>query len=112
MHSGSGLPPKNGVTTARVLDAGAGGCESPADLARMSDIIITCVSDTPDVEAVILGKNGVINAARSRAPVTPTPLSTTSFCNTVENFQVVSEDLDRDARLDPGQRVVDAVLQG
>jgi len=33
---------------------------SPADVAQSADIIITCVSDTPDVEAVLLGENGVV----------------------------------------------------
>jgi 3-hydroxyisobutyrate dehydrogenase len=33
-------------------------------VAAHSDIIITCVSDTPDVEAVILGGDGVIHAAK------------------------------------------------
>jgi 3-hydroxyisobutyrate dehydrogenase len=37
---------------------------SPADVAAACDIIITCVSDTPDVETVILGENGVIHGAR------------------------------------------------
>ena len=40
--------------------AGAG----PADVAERSDIIITCVSDTPDVQAVVLGEGGVIHGAR------------------------------------------------
>jgi len=38
---------------------------SPQDVAANSDIIITCVSDTPDVEAVILGENGIIHGAKS-----------------------------------------------
>jgi 3-hydroxyisobutyrate dehydrogenase len=50
--------------TAQKMDtlvaAGARAADSPADLAAKSDVIITCVSDTPDVEAVILGENGVI----------------------------------------------------
>lgn len=37
---------------------------SPADVAGQSDIIITCVSDTPDVEQVVLGEGGVIQGAR------------------------------------------------
>jgi 3-hydroxyisobutyrate dehydrogenase len=37
---------------------------SPADVAAQSDIILVCVSDTPDVEAVILGEDGVIHGAR------------------------------------------------
>ncbi len=46
------------------VEAGAGPGKSPADVATHSDIIITCVSDTPDVEAVILGENGVIHGVR------------------------------------------------
>lgn len=36
---------------------------SPQDVAAHSDIVITCVSDTPDVQAVILGENGIIHGA-------------------------------------------------
>ncbi len=43
------------------VEAGAETGSSPADVATHSDIIVTCVSDTPDVEAVILGENGVIH---------------------------------------------------
>ena len=42
------------------VEAGAKAASSPAEVAENSDIIITCVSDTPDVEEVILGENGVI----------------------------------------------------
>lgn len=44
---------------------GAIPTSSPAQLASESDIIITCVSDSPDVEQVILGEQGVINGATS-----------------------------------------------
>ncbi len=44
--------------------AGAAVADSPAALARSSTVIITCVSDTPDVEEVILGPQGVIHAIR------------------------------------------------
>ena len=44
----------------------AGGvlAESPADAARESDIVITIVTDSPDVEEVILGENGVLHGAQ------------------------------------------------
>jgi 3-hydroxyisobutyrate dehydrogenase len=42
---------------------------SPADVAANSDIIVTCVSDTPDVERVILGEDGVIHGAKAGALV-------------------------------------------
>ncbi|MBX2820218.1 MAG: NAD(P)-dependent oxidoreductase [Rhodothermaceae bacterium] len=43
------------------LERGATGAASPAEVAAQSDIIITCVSDTPDVEAVISGEEGILN---------------------------------------------------
>ncbi len=48
-----------------LMAAGARAGESPADVARHSEIIIICVSDTPDVRAVILGDAGVIHGARA-----------------------------------------------
>ncbi len=44
--------------------AGAAVAANPASLAALSDIVITCVSDTPDVKEVILGPQGVIHGIR------------------------------------------------
>lgn len=44
---------------------GAAACSSPKDVASRSDITIVMVSDTPDVEQVVLGDNGVIHGART-----------------------------------------------
>ncbi|MCZ7571314.1 MAG: NAD(P)-dependent oxidoreductase [Ardenticatenaceae bacterium] len=52
-----------------LIVAGAEGGKSPADVAAHSDIIITWISDTADVEAVILGDNGVIHGAQEGALV-------------------------------------------
>ncbi len=46
-----------------LVEAGAQAGSSPADVAAHSDITIVCVSDTPDVEAVVLGENGIIHGA-------------------------------------------------
>ncbi|MCA9989534.1 MAG: NAD(P)-dependent oxidoreductase [Anaerolineales bacterium] len=51
------------------VPAGATTATSPADLARQCDIIIICVSDTPDVQAVILGEHGVLAGAPAGALV-------------------------------------------
>ena len=48
-----------------LLDAGAEAGSDPADVAAQTDIAITCVSDTPDVEAVILGDRGVLAGSRT-----------------------------------------------
>lgn len=51
------------------VEAGAIGADSPKDVAYQADIIITCLSDTPDVEAVILGDDGVIHGVKPGALV-------------------------------------------
>ena len=59
-------------TIARMDDLVAQGAHagaSPADVAARSDIIVVCVSDTPDVQAVILGDDGVIAGAAPGALV-------------------------------------------
>jgi 3-hydroxyisobutyrate dehydrogenase len=45
--------------------AGAAVADSPADVAASSAIVITCVSDTPDVEEVALGRRGLIHGVRA-----------------------------------------------
>ena len=55
--------------TAPFVAQGATTAASPADLATQCDIIFICVSDTPDVEAVILGENGVLEGIRPGALV-------------------------------------------
>ncbi len=51
--------------TDEFVAAGAQLATSPADLAERSDIVISCVSDTPDVEAVLFGPQGAIEGARA-----------------------------------------------
>ena len=47
--------------TTALAEAGAAVAATPADLAAACDITMMCVSDTPDVEQVTLGDNGLIN---------------------------------------------------
>ena len=47
----------------QVAKQGAKRAESPKEAAQEAEIIITMVSDTPDVEQVVLGTNGVIEGA-------------------------------------------------
>lgn len=54
---------------APLVAAGATACGSPREVAAQAEIIITMVSDTPDVEAVLLGADGVIQGARAGAIV-------------------------------------------
>ncbi|MFQ3645990.1 MAG: NAD(P)-dependent oxidoreductase [Anaerolineae bacterium] len=55
-------------TAARMDELAADGAQpttSPAALAAGCDVIFVCVSDTPDVEAVVLGDGGLIHGARA-----------------------------------------------
>jgi len=46
-----------------LLAIGASGAESPKEIAEKSDVVITMVSDSSDVEEVVLGPQGVIHGA-------------------------------------------------
>jgi 3-hydroxyisobutyrate dehydrogenase len=47
-----------------LLTRGATWVDSPAAAAATADVVFICVTDTPDVEAVLLGDNGAIRSAR------------------------------------------------
>jgi 3-hydroxyisobutyrate dehydrogenase len=54
---------------AGLIDLGATEAESPAQVAARSKIVVVCVSDTPDVEAVIFGADGIAAGAPSESLV-------------------------------------------
>ncbi|MDL2306499.1 NAD(P)-dependent oxidoreductase [Desulfovibrio sp. OttesenSCG-928-C06] len=48
-----------------LISEGAVWCDSPAKVAEQVEFLFTNLSDTPDVEAVLLGQNGVIDGGKS-----------------------------------------------
>lgn len=66
LKAGFGLTVWNRTASkmAPLVAAGATAVASPAEVAAQSDIIVCCVSDTPDVQAVLLGENGAIHGAK------------------------------------------------
>lgn len=70
-----------------IVSEGARLAGNPADLAGRCDVIIICVSDTPDVEAVLLGNNGVIDGIKAGALVidcsTISPIKTQELAKTL-----------------------------
>src|SRR5215471_2354206 len=46
-----------------LVEAGAQQADSPAEVARRSDVVLTIVTDSPDVEAVVAGENGLLKGA-------------------------------------------------
>jgi 3-hydroxyisobutyrate dehydrogenase len=49
---------------AELLAQGGRWANTPADAAAQADVVFLCVTDTPDVEAVLLGEHGIIQSAR------------------------------------------------
>jgi 3-hydroxyisobutyrate dehydrogenase len=71
---------------------GAQGAASPKEVAENSDIIITMVSDSPDVQQVILGEGGVIHGVRAGSVVvdmsTISPQVTREIANALKEKNV------------------------
>ncbi|WML90792.1 NAD(P)-dependent oxidoreductase [Thiothrix lacustris] len=84
-----------------LTDLGAKFYETPAALAANVDIVISMVSDTPDVEAVLLGRNGVIEGGKSGLLVVD--MSTISPVTTREIATKLAE---------KGIRMLDAPVSG
>jgi 3-hydroxyisobutyrate dehydrogenase-like beta-hydroxyacid dehydrogenase len=61
---------------------GAVACETPAEVARRSDVVVTIVSETRDVEAVLFGPDGAAEGLRPGSVVID--MSTISPAATVE----------------------------
>ena len=51
-------------TADALLSAGAVWADSPAAASAAADVVFVCVTDTPDVQAVLLGPGGVVDSAR------------------------------------------------
>jgi 2-hydroxy-3-oxopropionate reductase len=49
--------------------AGATACGSPLEAAAKSEVVFTMVADTPDVEQVMLGTNGIMHGVRAGSVV-------------------------------------------
>ena len=47
-----------------VVKAGARAATSPRDVAAQCDVLITMLPNSPDVEQVALGKDGIVDGAR------------------------------------------------
>jgi 3-hydroxyisobutyrate dehydrogenase len=79
-----------------VAEAGAQRAESPAAAAEGAEVVITCVSDTPDVEAVLLGEQGVVHGAAPGTVVvdmsTISPTVTQTLSNTLATHQIALVD--------------------
>ena len=72
-----------------LVDLGAKDGGSPAGVGRASDVVLLCLPDTPDVENVLFGKEGIASAIRRDAVVID--CSTISATATVEYSRRLKE---------------------
>ncbi len=74
---------RRAATMTPLTDAGATACRTAKEVAASVDVIITMVSDTPDVEQVLFGEDGIVHGARAGSIVidmsTISPSATRAF---------------------------------
>ena len=83
LNSRSGVPQD-------MLDAGGKACASPKEVAQHADVVITMVPDTPDVERVLFGDNGVaagLSAGKTVVDMSSiAPLATKEFARRINEL--------------------------
>ncbi len=83
LHSRSGVPKE-------LTDAGGKACASAKEVAQKADIIITMVPDTPDVEKVLFGANGVAEGLSKGKIVVDmssiSPIETKQYANKINGL--------------------------
>lgn len=84
-----------------LLSEGATWADTAADVAADSDVVITCVPDTPDVRSVLLGEHGVIETAKPG--LVCVDMSTISPAATKEMGKILD---------DKGVTLIDAPISG
>lgn len=79
-----------------LVEAGAQRAATPAEAAADAEIVVICVSDTPDVEAVVLGPEGVIAGAQPNTLVidmsTISPTATRAIATQLAKQQIAMLD--------------------
>jgi 2-hydroxy-3-oxopropionate reductase len=83
LHSRSGVP-------ADLVDAGGRACVTQKEVASNADVIITMVPDTPDVEAVLFGADGVAQGLSQGKTVVDmssiSPMATKQFAGRINEL--------------------------
>jgi 3-hydroxyisobutyrate dehydrogenase-like beta-hydroxyacid dehydrogenase len=72
---------KNRAPVEDLLSLGAKECKTPAEIAKASDMVILCVTGSPQVEDAVYGANGLASAARDGLIV--------ADCSTAEPHETV-----------------------
>ena len=99
-----------------VAEAGAARAASPAEAADGADVVITCVSDTPDVRAILMGDNGVIEGAKEGTVVvdmsTISPSATREMADTLAKKGILMIDAPVSGGSEGAQKGTLAIMVG
>jgi len=76
---------KNRKPAEDILAAGAKEVKTDAELARVSDVVILCVTGSPQIEEIIYGENGILSAARDGLVVVDTSTAEPSSTAKIRN---------------------------
>lgn len=72
-----------------LVDAGGTSCSSPADVASHAEVIILMLPDTPDVEEVLFGVDGIAGSLRTGSLIIDmssiSPVATKTFASRIES---------------------------
>jgi 3-hydroxyisobutyrate dehydrogenase len=97
-------------------DLGAKRAATPAQAAAEADIIIVCLSDTPDVEGVVLGPGGVIEGAKPGSLLvdmsTISPVATKAMAQTLAEKGIKMLDAPVSGGSEGAQKATLAVMIG
>lgn len=76
--------------TEQVVAAGGSSADSPKAVAETNDIVMVCVSDTPDVDAVVFGDRGVAGGIHAGSLIidhsTISPSATKTFAKRINDL--------------------------
>ncbi len=83
---------------------GARAAKTPRETAERSDVILICVPDSPDVERVVLGEDGVIHATRPGTIVVDhSTVSSSTAIRCAESLATTSDAFFLDAPISGGE---------
>src|SRR5947209_542922 len=76
---------RNRKPAADILAAGAKEVATYAELARVSDVVILCVTGSPQIEEIVYGEDGIMSAARDGLIVVDTSTAEPSSTAKIRN---------------------------
>src|SRR6476659_9997837 len=85
------LHSRSGVRDKALMEGGGTECTTPAEVATATEFIITMLPNTPDVEAVLFGENGVASGLTRKGKLvidmsSIAPLATKAFAQRIREL--------------------------